>query len=65
MWRCFFVKWTFPQSRVHYVQYQYLYFLFCLLLIWGGVSTHPTHAPAYVTTAGRMSLQSVPACGEI
>jgi len=38
------------------------YFAFYLF---GGVSTHPTHAPAYVTTAGRMSLQSVPACGEI
>ena len=31
----FFVtkKWTFPQCRVHYVQYQY--FLFYILLIWG------------------------------
>jgi len=27
-------KWTFPQCRVHYVQYQY--FLFYILLIWGG-----------------------------
>ena len=26
-------KWTFPQRRVHYVQYQY--FLFHILLIWG------------------------------
>ena len=33
-------KWTFPQRRVHYVQYQY--FLFYILLIWGGC-THPTH----------------------
>jgi len=33
---CFFVKkWTFPQRRVHYVQYQY--FLFYILLIRGGV----------------------------
>jgi len=32
----FFVKkWTFPQRRVHYVQYQY--FLFYILLIWGCV----------------------------
>jgi len=23
-------KWTFPQSRVHYVQYQYFYFTFYL-----------------------------------
>ena len=31
-------KWTFPQRRVHYVQYQY--FLFYILLIWeGGVRT--------------------------
>ena len=35
-------KWTFPQRRVHYVQYQY--FLFYILLIWG-VHTHPTHSP--------------------
>jgi len=28
-------KWTFPQRRVHYVQYQY--FLSYILLIWGGV----------------------------
>jgi len=41
----FFVKKrTFPQRRVHYVQYQY--FLFYILLIWG-VRTHPTHPPAY------------------
>ena len=31
----FFVKkWTFPRRRVHHVQYQY--FLFYILLIWGG-----------------------------
>ena len=30
----FFVKkWTFPQRRVHYEQYQY--YLFYILLIWG------------------------------
>jgi len=41
--RCFFVKkWTFPQRRVHYVQYQYfLYFTF--YLFGGGVHTHPTY----------------------
>jgi len=34
----FFVKkWTFPQCRVHYVQYQY--FLFYILLIWGCIRT--------------------------
>ena len=32
-------KWTFPQRRVDYVQYQY--FLFYILLIWG-MRTHPT-----------------------
>jgi len=43
---CFFVKrWTFPQCKVRYVQYQY--FLFYILLIWGRVRTHPTHPPAY------------------
>jgi len=36
----FVKKWTFPQCRVHYVQYQY--FLFHILLIWG-VRTHPMH----------------------
>jgi len=40
-WGCFIVKkWTFPQRRVHYVQYQYLFYI---LLIWG-VRMHP---PAY------------------
>jgi len=40
---CFFVKkWTFPKRRVHYVQYRY--FLFYILLFFGGgVRTHPTH----------------------
>ena len=34
-WGVFSVKkWTFPQRRVHYVQYQYFYFTFYLL---GGV----------------------------
>ena len=44
---CFFVKkvekWkmgTFPQRRVHYVQYQY--FLFYILLIWGCRRTQRT-----------------------
>jgi len=34
-------KWTFPQHRVHYVQYQY--FLFYILLIWEGA--YATNAP--------------------
>jgi len=38
-------KWTFPQRRVHYVQYQYS--LFYILLIWRGVRTHQTHPSAY------------------
>jgi len=38
---CYFVKkGTFPQRRVHNIQYRY--FLFYILLIWG-VGTHPTH----------------------
>jgi len=32
-------KWTFPQRRVHYVQYQYFILHFTYL----GVRTHPTH----------------------
>jgi len=28
----FLKKWTFPQRRVHYVQYQYFYFTFYLFL---------------------------------
>jgi len=42
----FFVekKWTFPQRRVHYVQYQY--FLFYILLIWEGAYA-PNAPPAY------------------
>jgi len=42
-WGGFVKKWTFPQRRVHYVQYQY--FLFYILLIWE-VRAHPTHPPA-------------------
>ena len=42
-------KWTFPQRRVHYVQYQYL--LFYILLIWG-VRTHPMHDPPAYGPAG-------------
>ena len=42
-WGCFFVKkWTFPQRRVHYVQYQYLFYI---LLIWGCVCTQRTPLP--------------------
>jgi len=42
-------KRTFPQRRVHYVHYQY--FLFYILLIWGGGCvgcrrTPPAHGPA-------------------
>ena len=51
---CFFVKkwnmgvfckkkWTFPQRRVHYVQYQY--FLSCILFIWGAYA--PNAPPAH------------------
>jgi len=44
-------KWTFPQRRVHYVQYQY--FLFYILLIWGCVRTQRTPLPTGLGTAGR------------
>ena len=36
-------KWTFPQRRVHYVQYQY--FLLYILLIWGGGAYAPDAPP--------------------
>jgi len=39
----FVKKWTFPQRRVHYVQYQY--FLFYILLTWG--RTSPAYGPDY------------------
>jgi len=44
-WGVFFCKkkWTFPQRRVRYVQYRY--FLFYILLIWGGAYAPPP--PAY------------------
>jgi len=49
---CFFVKkWTFPQRRVHYVQYQY--FLFYILLIWGCVP------PAYGSGQAHVSVDRV------
>jgi len=41
MWGC--KKWTFPQSRVHYVQYQYFYFTFYLF----GGAYAPNAPPAY------------------
>jgi len=44
--RVFCKKWTFPQRRVHYVQYHY--FLFYILLIWG-LRAHPTHPPPLPT----------------
>jgi len=49
-WGCYFVKkWTFPQRRVHYVQYQY--FLFYILLIGGG-RTPPAYGPGQTLQAG-------------
>ena len=38
-------KWTFPQRRVYYIQYQY--YLFYILLIWGCVRTRPAYWPEY------------------
>ena len=45
--KCFFFvkKWTFPQRRVHYVQYQYFYFTFYLF----GGAYAPNAPPAYCT----------------
>ena len=40
-------KWTFPQHRVHYVQYQYLFILHFTYL-GGGGSYAPHRRPAYV-----------------
>ena len=37
---CFVKKWTFPQRRMHYVQYQYFYFT--LYLFGGCVRTQRT-----------------------
>ena len=42
-------KWTFPQSRVHYVQYQYFFILHFTYL--GGAyapNVPPTYGPAVV-----------------
>ena len=35
-------KWTFPQRRVHYIQYQY-FFILHFTYFGGGVRTHRTH----------------------
>jgi len=48
-WVFFCKKWTFPQRRVHYVQYQY--FLFFILLIWGGA--YEPNAPPCLRTCVR------------
>jgi len=54
---CFFVKmWTYPQRRVHYVQYQYFLFLHFTYL--GAVRTHPTHPPAYRSGLERWTRDS-------
>jgi len=55
-WGCFFVKkvenrgggckkWTFPQRRVHYVQYQYFLFYILLIFLWGGGAYAPNAPP--------------------
>ena len=44
-------KWTFPQRRVHYVQYQY--FLFYILLVWGCVRTQRTPPPTGLPPSSR------------
>ena len=48
-------KWTFPQRRVHYGQYQY--FLFYILLIWG-VAYAPNATPPLPT--GLQSFADAP-----
>jgi len=63
---CFFVKlkWTFPQRRMHYVQYHYFLNFTFILLIWG-VRTHPPCLRAYIFSAqigifdGRFSINCV------
>jgi len=35
-------KWTFPQRRMHYVQYQ-VFFILHFTYLGGGVRTQPTH----------------------
>ena len=47
----FFLKWTFPQRRVHYVHYQYFLF-YILLLIWGCVRTQRTPLPTGLLSVG-------------
>ena len=63
MWTCFFVKVDLSSKQDALCTVSVFFILRFTYL--GGVSTHPTHAPAYITTAGRMSLESVPACGKI
>ena len=50
---CFVKKWTFPQRRVHYVQYQY-FFYFTFYLFGGCVRTQRT-PPAYGPAFCRMT----------
>ena len=50
-------KWTFPQRRVHYVQYQYFLF-FSILRIWE-VRTHPSH-PCLPTGPSREGVVNPP-----
>jgi len=40
--KCFVKKWTFPQRRVHYVQYQYFFILHFTYLGGGCVRTQRT-----------------------
>jgi len=52
--RVFFVKkWTFPQRRVHYVQYQYFYFTFYLFGKGVRRAYAPNAPPAYGSEAVR------------
>jgi len=51
-------KWTFPQRRVHYVQYQYLFILDFTYL--GGARTHPTPPSAYGPNMHLLSVDRRP-----
>jgi len=60
---CFFVnKWTFPQRRVHYAQYQY--FLFYILLIWGG-TVRTKRSPPCLRAWLRQRAAGLPLAGDV
>ena len=55
MGECFFCKKvTFPQRRVHYVQYHYFFILHFTLFGWGGFA--PNAPPAYGPAGSTVQL---------